>query len=339
MKKADIFRIPEFLSASEIVKVPVYYENNKWRLNSSLIWIGMLVTIYFLLFVITGIFSPVFLSMRNLQNVFQQFIPICILSIGMTVIFSNGGFDFSVGAVGALVSILMALLLNSGINPVPAAVISLLAALFIGLINSLLAGIVRFPGFIVTIFMASVVRGIGFLFSGGTIIKLDNELSLNMINLIGVILIMIIGFVSIIWLQFPAYNTKFIKEEKFQSPAVQAFFLGIPYIVMSLLAGFVGIFMLGRLNSAVPSYGANSELTIILILVLGGAFFCGRHGNPIGVFIGCMIFAVLQNFFNLINVIVYLQYIILGVLFVISLLANFLFNIIVGLLYRNKQYS
>src|SRR5438128_1768365 len=80
--------------------------------------------------------SNKFLSGANFSLIIQQVMVVGTLAIGQTLVILTGGIDLSNGMIMALSSVLMTgLAVNSGMNPVLAILVGLLACVLIGLIN------------------------------------------------------------------------------------------------------------------------------------------------------------------------------------------------------------
>src|SRR5579871_3219861 len=121
-----------------------------WRFG---IWIALIVVVAVLM-----VISSSFRDTSNLTNVLQQNSLIGVVACGMFVMMVSGGFDLSVGAVGATVSVAAAAVsVHAG---VPLAIIVGLAlGTFVGLLNGLLVAKGRINAFMTTFAMASVVTG------------------------------------------------------------------------------------------------------------------------------------------------------------------------------------
>ena len=82
------------------------------------------------------------------------------------------------------------------------------------------------------------------------------------------------------------------------------------------------------LNAAQPQSGVLYELTAIAAVVIGGANLSGGKGSIIGTFMGVFILGVINNGLSIMNVPSYYQYIIIGLIVVLSVLINNNFKII-----------
>jgi len=93
----------------------------------------------------------------------------------------------------------------------------------------------------------------------------------------------------------------------------------LSYAISSCCAALVGIISAARLTSGHPSAGEGAELTAIAACVLGGISLYGGQGSIVGVFIGAMIMAALQNAMIILEVSPYWQQIVLGIVLLIAI--------------------
>lgn len=323
--------------------MPVYYENNFWRIVSNLVWGGVILFAVAVLVIIGTLFSKPFLTLASLTIILFNLLTIGLSASVMVIIFSNGGLDLSVGSVMSLVSIVVAMLLQQGLNPLNAVLWGLSIALFIGLITGVLVGIARLPGVLVTLAMMSLVRGISYSLSKGSPVtfSLSDSLFLPNLKILGWVVFFLVGLVAALLVQFPVFGRRIglKRSENVQSWLVRSCFLGIPYILSSLLAGFVGLLQTSHLRAGIPTLGTGFEILVILAVVLGGSCLGCYFGNVIGALFGALFIATLQTILVLANVSSLHQQFITGALFLIATGFCYGYNGIVSILYRKESRS
>jgi ribose transport system permease protein len=117
--------------------------------RSILKWLNILGTLLALL-AIFGFFAvlapQIFLTMRNVQNIFRQTVIVGIGAMGMTLVMISGGIDLSVGSLVALVTVVVALVLQEGYGPWTAALCGALVGAIGGAINGILITTLRVVG-------------------------------------------------------------------------------------------------------------------------------------------------------------------------------------------------
>ena len=279
---------------STTAQTPVhFYENTAWRLVASLIWIGLVVVLTVIV-IIWAVSSQQF----NMKFIATNLLTIGLMVPAMVMIVSAGGLDLSIGSVIALVGVLVATLMQD-LPPVVAVGLGLGLALVIGLINGTLVGLARIPGVLVTLAMFALARGLAFMMSEGRPMLLEgNAQALDFLPVVGWILFVIVGLGSVLLIQLTPFGRRPdpCQSEQVESWLPRALFVGVPYILSSLMAGFAGILLLQRLRAGMPTIGINMELNVILAVIIGGTCLGGRFGTVIGGLLGAVFVAFLQPF-------------------------------------------
>jgi len=114
----------------------------------------------------------------NLINILNNGARVCILAVGMTLVYATGGIDLSVGSVMAVSGGMAALIIRPGylaglpvVDPQPSLFIILLLPLVLaavlGLINGILVAVVKVQPIIATLIMMYSARGLAVLMVKG----------------------------------------------------------------------------------------------------------------------------------------------------------------------------
>jgi ribose transport system permease protein len=90
-------------------------------------------------------------------------------------------------------------------------------------------------------------------------------------------------------------------------------YLTTVYVIAGALAGLGGMIAASRVNSGQPNYGLGLELDVIAAAVIGGASLFGGQGTVLGTLIGAFLIALIRNGAVLLNVDVFYQSVIIGV--------------------------
>jgi ribose/xylose/arabinose/galactoside ABC-type transport system permease subunit len=273
------------------------------------------------------VLSPYFLSTGNIMNIIRQCSVIGLLGIGMTFVILTGGIDLSVGSVVALSGCLVAQMALKGI-PVPIVLI-MCAALGVGFgaINGTLVSKAHIPPFIVTLGMMYAVRGLALTITGGApITGLP-----SFYRVLGSINLGPIPLIALIWLCTALLGYILLEHTKvgrhiyavggnqeaarFSGINAEATII-LTYILCGVCTCIAGLITVARLDSAQPVVGMGYELLGIAAVIVGGTSFFGGEGGIGGTLIGTLVFGVLQNGMNLLNVNTYTQQIITGLVIV-----------------------
>ena len=104
-----------------------------------------------LIYVAFGVGNPRIFSGANIQNLLRSMSKYLIIGIGQSYLLITGNIDLSIGSVVGMSAMISATLMTMGVNPVLAALITLVCCMVIGLINGVLVGQVKLPPFIATL--------------------------------------------------------------------------------------------------------------------------------------------------------------------------------------------
>lgn len=267
--------------------------------------------------------SDVFLSPGNIINVLRQISIMGILSVGTTMVMITGGIDLSVGSVVGVSSVVVAVLISSGISPILAIIAALIIGALIGLLNGfLITDIGMFP-MIATLATMTIFRGVAYLITGGLPVHgfPDSFLFLGQGYLFGipfpVIIMALIFILGYIILNHTVFGRRIygiggnIEASRLSGIPVKRTLYNV-YILQGILAAGAGVILLSRINSGQPTSGAGYEMDVITATVLGGTSVSGGVGNIRGVIIGVLFMGILTNGMVLLNVQDYWQQVIRG---------------------------
>jgi len=283
-----------------------------------------LFVVFILICALFSILTPIFLRASNLINIVRQVSIIGTAAVGMAVLMISGGIDLSAGAHLAFIGLVVAILLKKFNIPVfPSMLLALAVSGFIGVINASLVTKAKMPPLIATLGMLSVLRGTGYVISGGyPIYDFPDSFMVIGKGYIGPFpipaLIMLILFVLGYILLNNTYLGRYFyalggNEEATRLCGVNVVANRyIAYIISGVLTGLAGLILLARINSAQPSAGSGFEMDVITAVVLGGVSISGGEGKLTNVFLGVLIIGVISNGLTLLNVHDYYQTIIKG---------------------------
>lgn len=282
-----------------------------------------------------AITSPDFLTTGNLLNVFRQVSINALIAFGMTLVILLGGIDLSVGSILALSSVLTALMLSHGIDPIVATSVGVLAGAGMGMLNGLVISKGKVAPFIATLGMMTILRGLALVFSDGRPISgLDSDF-FSMIGggyvagIIPVPVIIMLVMFGIFW--FVLKNTVFGRhvyavggnEEASRLSGINTDSIKIwVYTLSGAMAATAGMILTSRLNSAQPTAGTGYELDAIAAVVLGGTSLSGGRGWIFGTLVGALLIGILNNGLNLLGVSSFYQQVIKGVVILLAVLLD-----------------
>ena len=277
--------------------------------------------------------SPVFFTVPNLLNIFQQSSINALIALGMTLVIISGGIDLSVGPTAALSAVLGATMMVAGV-PVPLAI---LATLGVGALCGIFSGtLIAYAGlqpFIVTLGGLSLFRAIALIYTGGNpVFGIPMEFrSLINSTVFGVPAPIIIVAVIALILWTVMNKTplgEYILAVGGNEEAARV--AGVPvkrtkvtvFVISGTLASLASLILIGRLGAAEPTIGSLWELDAIAAAAIGGASLMGGKGSIVGTLIGAIILGALRNGLTLMNIQAFYQLLATGLIIIIAMLID-----------------
>ena len=306
---------------------------------------GILIVIVVMCVVLWALQPDVFLSWRNITNVFKQTAANGMLSIGMFLVILTAGIDLSVGSVLALGMMTLAVSSASGVPWPVVLVLSPLVGIAAGFVNGVGITKLRMPHpFIMTLGMLFMARGLANLISGGVPYSglpdpirflgsariFLGEVDGTRLNL-PVVFIFTVFVYLVFWvlLEHTVFGRRlYAIGGNPQAARVSGInvdrTLIIVYSICGCMAGIAGLIMAGRTNSGFPNAGLGMELEAIAAVIIGGASFFGGRGQVLGIFGGVLIMGLIRNGLNLNDVSSFWQQILIGAIIVLAVFIDVL---------------
>ncbi|HVO18401.1 MAG TPA: ABC transporter permease [Anaeromyxobacter sp.] len=265
------------------------------------------------------------LRIVNLLNVLRQISVIGIIALGVTMCIITAGIDLSSGAVVAMVSVVVASLLQEadamdrlfkGGHPWPVLlviVIGLLIGAFLGFLNGAMITRLRIPPFIATLGMMTFARGWAFIYSQGRPrgSLLDSFQTLGQGATLGIpnpalILLVCVALTYVILKHTLWGRYTYALGSNMQAAVVSGIktdrYLILVYTFAGFLAAVASIVLTARIGSGQPGLGLGYELDAIAASVIGGTSLAGGLGSAGGTLIGALIIGVMKNGLDILNV-------------------------------------
>jgi rhamnose transport system permease protein len=286
------------------------------RLRPALRWETGLAVVVVLILIIGSAASPQFLTGNNLFNLGLSNGEIAIMTLPMTLIIISGEIDLSVASILGMSSALLGYLWSKG-WPMPAifvfvAVVGILA----GAVNGLLVTRLRLPSLAVTIGTLALYRGIATIILGPNTVSnfptAYTNLGINSVpftgndmtwsTLIFIVLAIIFGVVlhaTPLGRSIYAMGAS-AEAAQFAGIRVKRIKTGL-YMLSGLICALAGVLWTFRLDTAVQNNGLGLELSVVAIVLLAGVSIFGGKGSIIGVVLGVLAFAGIQNALLLTN--------------------------------------
>ncbi len=274
----------------------------------------------------------VFPTPRNLINIIQQISLLAIIGTGATVVMVITEFDLSIAAMASFGGVFAAQLMVRG-APVETAVALVLSLSFLlGLFNGVLVAKLKIKSFIATLATMTMITGITFWYSEGTIIfsgiperflvlgqKSLGPFPVPIFIMVGVLTVFHVLLTQTVFgrnLYAIGGNSEASLYSGVRVAANKIFAFGFS----GVLGSATGIILASRLGSAHPTAGGGFLLTSYAAVFLGMTVFEEGEPNIVGTFIGVLIIGTLANGLTILNVQSYFQDMLTGAIIILALL-------------------
>lgn len=290
-------------------------------------FMGLILIIITFSFLKPGVFP----TLRNFSNILEQVSLLAVIATGATVVMVIGEFDLSLANVASFAGVITAGLLVTGYSMYLVIPLVLFMSFLFGILNGFFVANLNILSFITTLSSGTLLGGITFWYSKGTIIFSgipDQFLIWGQGEILGLpisTLIMVIIFI-IFWYLFnetmlgrhlyaiggneKASRYSGIKIEKNKQ---------IAFGLSSGLAALTGIILASKLGSAHPTAGGAYLLKSYATVFLGMTLFKEGKPNIPGTFVGVLIMGVLENGLTLLGVASYFQDMLTGAIIITAL--------------------
>jgi fructose transport system permease protein len=278
--------------------------------------------------------SDRFLETQNLSLVLQQVMVVGVLAIGETFVILTAGIDLSCGTVMAFGQIVMTkLAVASGVPPLQALLLGILACVGFGMLNGGLVTGLRLPAFIVTLGTLNIAFALThivsndltfsplpseLLFFGRTFTLAGADVTYGVVMMLGLYALAWFGLSQTAWgrhVYAVGDNPEAARLTGINTNRV----LFSVYALAGLTYGIAALLLVGRTGLGDPNAGQTTEnLDAITAVVLGGTSLFGGRGTVIGTLIGAVIVGVFRNGLTLIGVEVIYQYLVTGILVILA---------------------
>lgn len=269
-------------------------------------WMSSLIFLL-LLFLITGLAEPEFLSYTNIISCFNTATMYTLLAIGIAFVIMTGEIDVSIGSTLGLSAAMTGLIAKQDGSIAVMLLAVVATGALIGLINGVGVAYFGVPSLIFTLGTNSVVRGMIYILSdgrtvenfGGSLASYGNLTLFAEITLYYALAILLVAAAHIVL-------TKTRKGKYFIAVgdnAGGANLVGISvtgtkllaYVLCGVFAGLGGFVFASKYGQVMTVAGNGYEMTAIAACVLGGISLSGGLGNMVGAAIGAVIMSSISR--------------------------------------------
>ncbi len=288
--------------------------------------------------------SPTFMTLGNWMNILRNVSLKGVIAFGMTMVIIAGMIDLSVGSTVALAGVIVArfcrdLPAATGMSVDTAAVIGILAAFaaatVVGIVHAIAEHKFRMPAFIVTLATQNLLYGLaGILCEGFPIANQypDWFVYLGTGKIGGVqgfpipAVILLLVFAAIFFIMNYTTTGRSIyavggNPESARLSGINVFKTkAVAFVTVQLMCVLGGFMNSAQVLSGSFSFGRGWEVDVISAVVIGGTSMLGGIGKAWGTLIGIIFLGVIINGMTILNISVYTQYVIRGILMAFAVL-------------------
>ena len=283
-----------------------------------------------------------FLTWAVFRNILNSLVVSSFLTMGAGCLLIAGHIDLSQAAIGAFGSMVLATAIKGwGLPWYVGIIIALCLCAVFGAVNAVLVARLHFPSFIGTLAMASMVKGLMYLFSsmGNNGLAANVNFMNKAVSFIGTGTVGPIPFGVIIMLIFFIVYGLIISKSAFGmkvtlmggSPVAATLaginangIMTILFINSAVLGGVAGIFNCARLSQGALTALTTNQFTGLTAAILGGISFGGGVGGMGGAFVGLLILNTFQIGMGIVGVNPFWVNVFSGLLLLIALAFDFL---------------
>jgi simple sugar transport system permease protein len=292
--------------------------------------------------IIFSLASPYFLTLSNFSDLIEAHCVTTILAAGVFVVLVSGGIDISFAAVASVTQYIAATVaIRYGLPAMPSVALACALGAALGLINALLTYYLNVVSIIVTIATSSIFYALLIFFTGGSeiynlpdwwtdrIVFFRFETASGDFGRVTLPMAFMVPVVIVTHLLMTRTNAgrqiyalggnpEAASRIGIRILRVQLFVYGY----LGCLAGLAGFVQAHRVHQVVPTAMFGTELGVLAVAILGGASLAGGQGSMIGVVLGVLLLAMLQNGLNLLGVSPYFFDVVIGLAILVSISAT-----------------
>lgn len=261
--------------------------------------------------VVFEILQPKFFTLNNIMDIIRTTSVVGLMALGMTLVMATGEMNLAVGAEATIAAAVVGKFLDSK-EPrslILAIFIGLLASLVVGVLNSFFVVKIGVPSFIGTIAMTTFINGFikiitqnqymyskhwpkSYTFLGQTRLGGVIPMPALIFILISILLIILMDHTK-----FGRYvNAVGDSPTACKNVGINAKLIVICcYLLCSLISGFDGIIASSQVKSVSPTLGADALMSAMAATMLGGTFLRPGQYSIQGTIVAALFLTIIQN--------------------------------------------
>ena len=287
-----------------------------------------------------------FFTFYNFKTIFETLALEGILAVGMMLLIVSGVFDLSVGSSIAVAGAVCALFVGGHAEsfqaslaaerlmslPIPLGIVlGIGASALAGLFNGVMVAYIGMNPLISTLAMMGILRGISKLIASTRIPLPDAIIMLGQKTVLGIelpayYLVIIVSIFAVLLAKLRFFRQLYYigsnqKAAELSGINVKLILL-LNFVLMGILAGFIGIVKAGKLTAAIATIGSGVELRVITAVIIGGGSLNGGKGTIFGAFMGALFMALVSNIMLLSGIPIAFHSMIIGIIMLLAVILD-----------------
>jgi ribose transport system permease protein len=295
---------------------------------------GFLIAFIVVLSAVITAVNPNFIKPQNILNVLGQISIGGIVAVGVGLVLISGDFDISVGSQISLVGAVMAIWITRTGQVLLPVLGSLALGCILGALNGLIVAKSKTPSFIITLGTMVAYHGVVLQVTKGRNYPMKGMFEWLGRGKVGAVPIpILLFFVVLLFTWLLLRYTRFGRSLYMIGGNPKAAYLsGINvdrtkiavYTLCGGLVSLAAVTLISKLGASYPNTGDGYQMDALAAVVVGGTSLWGGKGTPLGLFLGVVIFGVMSNSLNMMNVSPYLREVFIGgIIIVATVLSRF----------------
>lgn len=294
-----------------------------------------LIILYIVMILIFSLLTPNYFTATNFKLIASNIAVSGIITLGVFFVMISGGFDFSVGSLTALTAVLIVYMFKIHLPIFVIMILALVVGAIVGAINGFIINYIGINPIITTLGIAAILSGTAKIIS--TAMKTENIYNETFIKIGSGFIKGVFPFVMIYTVVFYLIASFILKYTQYGRNLYAiggsyeiARLSGInskkvrfsTYIISGVMTGVAAILLTGQLATGRPDMGSTAALDAITASVLGGLVLGGGKGDLLGIFIAMFVIGSVSNGLIMLNIQVYIRYVITGIILIIAIAVN-----------------
>nr|WP_284703734.1 ABC transporter permease [Clostridium swellfunianum] len=279
------------------------------------------------------------MTQSNIINILRSISIVTIISIGITISLSVGGFDLSAGSVASIsVAVVISMFVWHQQNTFVAILAAIGAALVAGAFNSFMIVKVRIPDMLMTLATMFIFQGIALTYTKGAVISQNMVMSngetapgqisslfaqFGKVPWIIIIMLVVVLIVHVFLTYTKHGRYMYIIGGNMEAARLS----GIPvnkyrvlaYLLSALFAAIGGIMLGSRVMTAEINAGAPYLMDAVAAAYIGLSVGGSGKANALGTLVGAILIGILQNGLVMLSVPYYAMDIVKGTVLAFAL--------------------